>query len=266
MALREKTIKEIVKKLTLSGMSPHLFDVSTNGSELLKIVFKPKSNFIFILNAVTKKEMSDGSIKSLGYRSDHESFVYPVSNLTFFITKEAPGELALSSENYEFNELSDAIKRVGGWALRVKEECSSRPHVVNDSEIASIRKKFEEIILNADNKGSDGYFTDSEIAAVKQNLEVVQAKLEQVYEEQKQDKIALQKMKAEIASLQKSLKSLDKKTWRLDALNKILDTLSVVNKVKKEWDNLIGNFGSLFRDENCLSSENQEQESELENE
>jgi len=253
MTLRSKTIDAVIKDLKASGLSEHLFEVRTDNSCLLEIKFKAHPQYKFSLYEISKNEMSDGTLKSSFFRSEKEPFLHVVDKVNLFKTNECPGELALSMEKYEFSDLKKGLDRVSAWAKRVKEECKAP--IIKSEELESVRKHYEEIILKTKHKPQNRFFSQSEVTELESKLTDLEAKLEAMYKDQEKDKAYIRKMKSDMSELQKGLKSLDKKTWRLNALNKFIDTLAVLNKAKKEWDKFKSNFSAFLENKSEESVE-----------
>ena len=260
MGLRPRTIEKIKAILDKSEFSKYMFDILSDSNDLIKIEFKQDSDITFRISEKSKIEMTDGSVRA-GY---HDPALYlsyittsafdtieemakpkPANTIFYFQTMEAPGELASIEEIYECDSLQAAINRVAKWTSRIFEDLKLSQPIEDDLE--KLRQDIESTI-KADFESSNDAFNDEEKETLHKKLDALKAKLEKLYEEQKESKNTIKVMKEQLTKLQNNISILDKRTWKLNSFNKIFDLVSKAVKFKKNVQKLKDNISFLLTD------------------
>ena len=279
MSLRATTIKKIENELDSSELSKHMFEIVSDENNLLKIIFKLNTDFLFSISEKSKVEMTDGTIQA-GFRdpinaysssmaldiAEELSKPRPAKTIYYYESKEAPGDLSASVQRYESDALQSALNRIALWVSRVYEDIKV-PQTSID-ELDMLRKEMESTI-NSSGESSSVAFEDSEKENLYSQLEALKGKLESLYSEQKESASTIGKMKEQLTKLQGNIGVLDKRTWRLNSFNKIFILVSKAVKFKKNIKKLKENVFFLLSDESIeqLSEETEKgEESNLENE
>jgi hypothetical protein len=214
----------ILRELDNTPFGKDLFDVKLQQEDfLIKITYIPNLRFTFVIKKLAE----------------------PVAPRYYFATYEAPGQWMLETEEIMHENFAQARARIHSWARRIEEDYkAAEPEFEALEELrATIFKNFRE----SDNLEGER-FTSSEKEKFDAKLDELQSKLEDLLKDKhaKQDQIDM--MKEQIRKLKNGIEILDKRTWSLAAVNRVLNIFKEVRAAVGEVKTLTRDFENLLPD------------------
>jgi predicted ATP-dependent endonuclease of OLD family len=218
--LRPALRNEILRELDQTVFGQHLFDLRIQEGEcLIKVTYNPKPEFYFELR----------------------EFEGPGTGRNAYITNEAPGQYALEAEEYRHEKIENGRGRIHSWARRIEEDYKAQRQ--EEDLFEALRKEFTEGI---DQSNLEGQFTDDEQEKLNIRLEEMEKRLEKVFEEKAATQQQINSMHEQIRKLKQSVEILDKRTWVLAALHRVLDIYKEVKASTGEVRELLNDVGNML--------------------
>ena len=198
MKIRGHVADEIVNNLAMSfcGLENFIINWNVKGMELCKITFAPQPNYFLELS---------------------ENGGYPNT----LAARASPGDLK-HEEIYGGLSIDEALDQIYGWTGRIEEELRSfsKEKQSTDEILAEISSKIDENIENPEEN-----FESSEIQNLKDRLETLSVKFDELYQSSKITEEELKKLKAQIVTAEQDLPIYTKGVWYKLHMNKIFSTL-----------------------------------------
>lgn len=199
MQLRAKTLSELRERLDESYFTADSFLVKNvpNGNPFLEIQFTPSPTFFF-----------------KAYEAENAQV----------LCEESPGELVASAEDRTYKSLELALRAVGPWTRRIREEYV---HAANlRGEIDSFLDRFRSKVF-AESEGEDptSSFSDSEIASLRDSLDRLKELLTEQAEQLKANSYQISEFEKEIERIKTDLEGMPRGVWKKVASNKLLKSV-----------------------------------------
>lgn len=201
--LRETTKKKIVEVLDKTYFTASNFTLKFDeiNDPFLTITFIPEKRFSFSIS------------ESSGY------------NASGYVTDEAPGLHIETGEKYKHESLSNAIKAITQWTERILEDYRSRNPVIDEFE--AFRKTLEEQI-EEHIQDKDAHFSEEEAKSLRERLDELSVKLQEVWEKSEATEQMLKDAKQEIERIKTDVSIFPKGVWYRVAGSKIVGAMKKV--------------------------------------
>jgi len=221
------TVRPGIKNLIGSTLdntqfSRHMFEVKIQaGDELISVTYLAEPHYSFIVtNGVDPKNVRNK-----------------------FRCVQTPGSWSLESEESFMEQFTHFPGQLSGWCARIYEDYKAVNPLCD--EIDKMREEFNRS-FSEHSKDSGVHFSEDEKEKLLTSINLLAAKIEKLYEEKDETRGLVNVLKAEVNKLKDNLRVLDKRTWRLDTVNKIFDLFAKAKIAKKKFLELTGDVSYLL--------------------
>lgn len=198
MSLRNSLRVQIWAAIEKSPFTVADFDVKFDeDDELLRIVFRYDKNYFLAITEDYKRQL---------------------------YSQESPGEHR-KLERYALSDHGEIPTRIGAWSKNVRDELRSTIPVYGDLDEL---KETLEAFIKGNVKDPDSTFTPSEADILRQKLDELSARFEEMQQRNQLTEQELNKLNQEIASIKVNLSSYPKGTWYKTAANKLWTTANKI--------------------------------------
>lgn len=234
-------VKEIYDSLRNSCFSIHDFEVElpSKGKVLLNIRFKHKSNYCLTVSEETETSVSE-------YTDSFATLISPTrkekNTYTVHYVSMCPGEYKLN-ERVPLSGIREVTSLIPKWCNYINDDISARLDIGDGFE--SLREQLEELISTSVTDESE-MFTGDELDKVKEKLDHLYSKFEELKEKNLLNEAELKKIKSQLAEAKDKAHSYPKALWARVTNNKILQTLGDFAKSKEGRELVLEGIKKLF--------------------
>ncbi len=240
--LKPSFVKDIYGKLKGSRFSIHDFeiDLPQQGKILINIIFKYNIDYKFVVaeeTSVSIIDVSDNYSQLLG-KTKTERQTYTQITVT-----ESPGEYKLIEKN-DASDLGDAINKIPRWCSSIHEDICAKIDTYDNFD--NLRDQLDKIIKDNGEKESE-QFSSKEIAELKEKLENLYSKFEELKEQNIFTENELKQLKVQINQAINNSENYPRGLWKKVTNNKLLQTLGDFAKSKEGKDLIVDGIKRLLQ-------------------
>ena len=226
--LKKSFIKDIYDAVAGScfTMADFQFEFPDTGPTLLKIFFRYKPSFKFILNEKRENETDNNHelhavLSATCEKKNGQAIAYLL---------EAPGEYKAADEQ-PICSLEDIPKKIPQWCSNIHKELTTEIDLQDDFD--EFREELEELIREHIAEESVR-FTPDEVANLSNKLDNLYKIFEELQKQNKLTRVELKDVKEHLKALLSSAKTYSKGLWARVANNRLLKIMIDVAKTEEE--------------------------------
>ena len=226
--LNKSFIKDIYDAVAGScfTMADFQFEFPDSGPSLLKIFFRYKPSYRFILNEKKENETDNNHERHTVLPATCEE----KNGQAIAYLLEAPGEYKAADEQ-PICSLEDILKKIPQWCSNIHKELTTEIDTQDDFD--EFREELEELIRKHIAEESVR-FTPDEVARLSNKLDNLYKIFEELQEQNKLTGAELKDVKERINALMSSSKAYSKGLWARVANNRLIKIMTDVAKTEEE--------------------------------